>query len=66
MAHNKSHKYINKMEKKEKQPNPDKMFRKQVKEEMDRKGIKGFSARQRYMRERMARYKKDWEEGSWE
>ena len=40
MAHNKSHKYMNKMEKKEKQPNPDKMFRKQVKEEMDRKGIK--------------------------
>ena len=57
---------MDKMKKKEKQPNPDKVFRKQVKEEMDRKGIKGFSARQRYMRERMARYKKDWEEGSWE
>ena len=47
--------------------NPDKTFKKQVRQEAREKFKPGqFSKKHRFKREKMKQYKKDWEEGSWQ
>ena len=48
-------------------PNPDKLFKKQIrKEAKDKFKPLQFAKKFKFKREKMKQYKKDWEEGSWQ